>query len=136
MERQYKANMRNPFSFLLVITSLLVVGSVRAATVKNTKDDGPGSLRKAIADAAPGQTIDFSVNGPITLTSGELVIDKDLTLLGPGSGTLTIQRSLDPGTPDFRILRVVSASVTLSGLTMSHGRLWRLRWRHRQLGRH
>src|SRR6185503_17346012 len=90
----------------LVLSTVLLAGPLRAATVTNTADDGPGSLRETIASAAPGDTIDFAVNGPITLTSGELVIEKDLTILGPGSGALLIQRSLDAGTPEFRILRV------------------------------
>ena len=30
-------------------------------TVSNTNDSGAGSLRQAIADAAPGDTIDFAV---------------------------------------------------------------------------
>jgi len=75
--------------------------------VTSTADDGPGSLRQAIATAAPSETINFAVNSPITLTSGQLVIDKDLAILGPGSGTLLIQRSLAPGTPDFRIFHVM-----------------------------
>ena len=51
--------------------------------------DGDISLRDAIAAAASGETIDFGVIGLIELTLGELVIDKDLTIIGPpgSSGT-------------------------------------------------
>src|SRR6266550_2142551 len=42
-------------------------------------------LRDAIAKAASGDTITFSVTGTITLTSGELVINKNLTINGPGA---------------------------------------------------
>src|SRR6266540_5185014 len=113
--------MRNPISTLLVLTTLLLTESGRAATVTSPADDGPGSLRETIAKAAPGETITFAVNGPINLTSGELVIDKDLMILGPGSDTLLIQRSVAPGTQEFRILRVVFGTVTLSGLTLNNG---------------
>ncbi|MEZ6071167.1 MAG: hypothetical protein R3C10_13040 [Pirellulales bacterium] len=40
-----------------------------------------------------GETIDFSVTGTIVLTLGELVIDKDLTIDGPGAELLTIDAS-------------------------------------------
>src|SRR5262245_16126875 len=62
-------------------------------TVTNNEDSGPGSLRADIAAAKSGDTIVFdpSLNGQtITLTSGELVINKNLTIQGPGAGLLTI----------------------------------------------
>src|SRR6185295_11923038 len=105
-----RANVGDSIPALLALSATLLVGSARAATVTNSADFGPGSLREAIADALPGETIDFDVTSPIVLTEGELVIDKDLTVQGPGSGILTIQRSSEPGTPDFRIFRVQAAS--------------------------
>jgi hypothetical protein len=67
-------------------------------TVTNPNDSGPGSLRQAIADATPESMINFddSVFGTpqtITLTSGQLVIDKNLTINGPGAGLLAISGS-------------------------------------------
>jgi len=55
-------------------------------TVLNTNDSGPGSLRAEIAAARSGDTIVFdkSLAGQaINLTSGELLIDKSLTIQGP-----------------------------------------------------
>jgi hypothetical protein len=54
--------------------------------------DGDVSLRDAIAAATPSETIDFSVTGTIALnlTLGELVVNKDLTISGPGADLLTI----------------------------------------------
>jgi hypothetical protein len=64
--------------------------------VATNADAGTGSLRQAILDLCPGGTIAFDmtqVTSPITLTSGELLIDKDLTIQGPGANILTVMRS-------------------------------------------
>src|SRR5262245_12886087 len=58
------------------------------------ENDGVGvgtgtSLREAIAAAAPGDTVDFSVTG--TIVTNGLLINKDLTISGPGANLLTIQ---------------------------------------------
>jgi hypothetical protein len=57
----------------------------RNRTVTNTSDTGAGSLRVAIALAASGDTITFApdVRGTIVLTSGELRIEKHLTIAVP-----------------------------------------------------
>ena len=70
---------------ILVVALLPVPVSAATYIVTNTSDSGPGTLRQAIADAASGDTITFSVTGTITLTSGELVIARDLTIQGGAS---------------------------------------------------
>lgn len=89
-------------------------------TVTNTNDSGPGSLRQAIADAAPGDTINFNLSDcpcVITLTSGELLIGKPLTINGPGAKTLSID-----GNNNSRIFSIVqSGTFTLAGLTVTNG---------------
>src|SRR5260370_32213711 len=72
-------------------------------TVTNTADNGPGTLRDAITNAAPGETINFAVTGTITLTNGELFINKNLLITGPGANQLAVQRSTAINTPAFRI---------------------------------
>ncbi len=94
-----------------------------SANVTSTADSGPGSLRAAIASAAPGDTISFSVTGTISLTSGELSITNPLTIAGPGPDQLTVQRSSDAGTPAFRLFAVDGAAASLSGFTLGNGRL-------------
>src|SRR5437868_4550965 len=71
------------------------VVTAAAVPVTNTDDSGPGSLRAAISSAQSGDQIVFSLpaNSTITLTSGELLIDKSLTINGPGANLLTVQRS-------------------------------------------
>ncbi len=88
--------------------------------VTNTNDNGPGSLRQAIADALAGDTINFNLGaGPhtITLTTGELLIDKNVTINGSGADVLTVS-----GTNSFRIFHIISGpTVTISGLTITNG---------------
>ncbi len=86
-------------------------------TVTTLEDSGPGSLRQAIAEAAPGYTIDFAVTGTITLTSGELVITNDLTITGPGATNLTVS-----GNNASRVFFLNNVTAAISGLTVSHGR--------------
>ena len=60
-------------------------------TVTNGNDSGPGSLRQAIVDASSGDTINFAPSvTTVNLTSGELVIDKNLTITGPFAGRVTV----------------------------------------------
>ncbi len=94
-------------------------------TVTSTADAGgtcPGAdctLRQAIATAASGDTINFSlpVNSTITLTSGQIQIFKDLTITGPGARTLTIS-----GNNASRIFEIiVGRTVTISGIALTQG---------------
>src|SRR4051812_19914742 len=65
-------------------------------TVTDTNDSGPGSLRQALADAHDGDLISFApgLHGQtITLTTAELVIDKSITINGPGTNLLGVYRS-------------------------------------------
>lgn len=110
---------------LLAITVNTLVDELDGSIV-----DGDISLRDAIASAAPNETIDFSVTGTIELSS-ELVVDKDLTINGPGSDRLTI-KGYDP-TPESndgaggRVLLIDDSNlfadkqITLAGLRLAGG---------------
>jgi hypothetical protein len=88
-------------------------------TVTNTNDGGPGSLRQALIDANRGDTITFAVTGTIGLTSAELVIDKNITVSGPGPDMLAVSRTSNT---QFRIFHVTaSRTVSIEGLTISSG---------------
>jgi hypothetical protein len=92
-------------------------------TVTNNLDGAyPGSLRYEINyDAQSGDTIvfDSSLSGQtIALNGADLVLNKNLTIQGPGAGQLTIS-----GGSNSRIFEVDGASTTvaISGLTLSGG---------------
>jgi uncharacterized repeat protein (TIGR01451 family) len=86
-------------------------------TVTNTNDTGAGSLRQAILDAAPGDIIDFSVSGTITLTSGTLTVNKNLVISGPTSGGIVIDGNGASGV----ITIAAGSTVTLENLTIRNG---------------
>jgi len=93
--------------------------------VENNNDSGAGSLRGVLAQACAGGTITFAphVRGAINLTSAELLINRSVTINGPGANLLSVQRSAVSEMPKFRIFNVSPASVvaTISGLTISNG---------------
>src|SRR5437763_6224032 len=109
-------------SLITTFLSLLFSASIQAATVATLADAGPGSLRSAIANAAPGETIGFSVTGVITLTSGELLVNKALNISGPGANKLRVMRSTAGGTLDFRIFHMTLGEISLSGVTVANGK--------------
>jgi N-acetylneuraminic acid mutarotase len=86
-------------------------------TVTNTNDNGSGSLRQALVDAIDGDTIQFAVTGTIGLTSGELLVDHNITITGPGAKNLSID-----GNAKSRVFHIASGqTVTISGLTITNG---------------
>ena len=96
-----------------------VVNTTGEDIVQNANDGGAGSLRDTIARANAGDTIVFAPGlGPITLTSGELLITKTLTISGPKGGAQTIS-----GGGQSRVFEVSSdAQVSLANLTITDGR--------------
>jgi hypothetical protein len=116
----------------IVISGLAGVLPVEAAVliVRDPADSGgscPGSsctLRQALATAASGDIIQFEPGiTTITLTSGELLINNNLTIEGPGANRLTVRRSNLEGTPQFRIFNIAAGqfNVTISDLTIANG---------------
>src|SRR5262245_24326898 len=87
-------------------------------TVTNLNDSGPGSLRNTIAVSVPADTVNFAagLTGTLTLTSGQLAIASDLTILGPGQTNLTISGNLAS-----RVFYIAGGTVNISGLTIADG---------------
>lgn len=94
--------------------------------------DGDVSLRDAVANAAPGETIDFAVTGTINLQFGQIPIFQDIEIRGPGSGLLIVDAAagdLTPGVMDGKGTQIFSIndfqlgnllSVRISGMTLKH----------------
>ena len=94
----------------------------QVALVVNTNDSGAGSLRNAIDNSPAGSDIFFGIplfDSPqtITLTSGELAINKNLNIFGKGADKLIIS-----GNDTYRVFNIGSNfNVHLSGLTIING---------------
>lgn len=87
---------------------------------------GQCTLRAAIEETNANSTRDaiiFDLPNPsvIDLTLGELLIDKDLDIVGPGARRLTIRRAV--GASNFRIFHIppTEAFVGFRGITISGG---------------
>jgi len=78
--------------------------------------DGDCSLRDAIQVAIPGDTINFSATGTIVLTSGQLFINKDIAIRGPGPDLLTVS-----GNNSGRVFNTSGGNTIFSGLTIADG---------------
>ena len=136
--------MRTQNHFALAITLLVVSACHDAATapvgpsslalkvssdgvwlVNSLADPGDGictnsecTLREAIAEAQPGDSIRFKGNLSGTIsTQSELVVNKSLTITGPGARVLTIN-----GQNDHRVFNLDGSSVvTIFGLSIVRG---------------
>ena len=118
------SNLRN---YLFVLTLLFGTGTAFGAiTVTNTNDSGPGSFRQALLDASNGDTINFNLTGcpcAIVITSATFVVDKDLTIIGPGADLLQIDGNRGNfGTFEHpKMVMETSATVTIENLTITRG---------------
>ncbi len=102
---------------LALVCALVTSAYANIITVTNTNDSGPGSLRQALADANDSDTINFAVTGAIGLTTGELLVNKSVTISGPGTDVLAIN-----GNATYRVFHIApNKIVTISDLTITNG---------------
>jgi Calx-beta domain/Domain of unknown function DUF11/Bacterial Ig domain/Domain of unknown function (DUF4214) len=90
-------------------------------TVTSTNDSGAGTLRQAITDACPGATIDFNIAGAgphtITLSTGQLVLSKNLTIQNTSGKTIIVS-----GGGVSRVFQINSGiTATIDNLTITNG---------------
>jgi hypothetical protein len=102
---------------LAVVAALTLPHVASAATIAVTSnaDAGPGTLRAAIADASAGDTITVPPMA-ITLTTGELSIAEDLTIVGAGARSTIVS-----GGNASRVFEVSTGTVGISGMTITNG---------------
>jgi len=131
----------------LLCTAMASAPGIHAAAliVTSTADSGVGSLRDTIAAASDGNTIQFdaALNGQTITITSELVIDKSITISGPGPDLLTVGQASNghpaalrtlaetqpnvlavwkvPDAPEgFRIFHILPGQIVLiEGLTIS-----------------
>ncbi|HST31088.1 MAG TPA: hypothetical protein VLK27_09655, partial [Chthoniobacterales bacterium] len=108
-------------SLRILLTIVALTASQRAVakttTVHSTADNGPGSLRQTIVQASNGDKINIDAKDTITLTSGELLVNKNLTITGPGP------KGIISGNGTSRVFHITpGTAVTLDGLTIVNGR--------------
>src|SRR5262245_13865403 len=88
-------------------------------TVVSVADSGPGSLREAVALAAPDDVVTFSpaLSGHSILLFGRIAIGKSLTIDGPGASLLTVSGL---GTSGLFAIEG-GPRVSIDGLTLDSG---------------
>src|SRR5207253_7138206 len=108
-------NIKSATICLTLACVLTIPARATTVIVSNTNDNGPGSLRQALALANDGDTIDATgISGVITLTSGELLVSNSVTIKGPGADLLAVD-----GNAAGTVFQVVSMGpVTISDLTI------------------
>src|SRR6476469_1325512 len=99
-----------------LVLALIAPAAARASiTVANQNDSGPGSLRQAVSDAPPGETIVLPA-GTYTLTT-PLKVEKTLAIAGHSSADTTIK-----GNGSSRVVEMPKeAELELSDVTISGG---------------
>src|SRR5947208_6350497 len=103
---------------LSLACALAMPANATTIVVTNTNDSGPGSLRQALEIANDGDTIDAAgVSGVITLTSGQLLMEKRVTINGAGADVLAVDGNATSSV--FQIGTGATApTVAISGLTI------------------
>ena len=99
--------------------------ATRTVTTTTDRDNGsytPGnaSLREAVKYANSGDTVEFGVNGTFTLTLGEIVINKTLTIQGNNQSVLDSNTTVSGGASS-RVFNITGGAVTIKNLIVTQG---------------
>ncbi len=112
------SNINSAAICLILACALTIPAHATTIIVTNTNDNGSGSLRQALAIANDGDTIDATgISGAISLISGELLVDKSVTINGAGADVLAVD-----GNAAGRVFFItLGETVTISGFTIRNG---------------
>ncbi len=103
------------------IVSQVVNACTPNLVVTSTADNGAGTLRDALANVCNGDTITFNLPGfgphTITLTSGELQVDQNATIINNSGESITLS-----GNNAGRVFNInAGKTASIIGLTISGG---------------
>jgi Bacterial Ig domain/Calx-beta domain len=103
------------------IVAQVVIACAADPIVTSTADGGAGTLREALANVCTGDTITFDLAGPgphtITLTTGELVVARDVTIKNTSGESITVS-----GNNASRVFNINSGkTAAIIGLNISGG---------------
>jgi hypothetical protein len=105
-------------ALIVAFTALPAICRAATITVTTTNDFGAGSLREAIIQAAPGDSIHFSVTGTISLLGELPPIRDNLIITGPA----TFPRIIIDGNHQVQVIAVGrGATLKLANLTIVRG---------------
>src|SRR5947208_7235931 len=113
------SNINSAVICLILACALTISAHATTIIVTNTNDNGPGSLRQALADANDSDTIDATgISGAISLISGELLVNKSVAINGAGADVLAVD-----GNTVSRVfqIRFPGETVAISGFTVRNG---------------
>ena len=118
----------NEFSGIFTVNSDTDLGDAAPGDGICQAANGLCTLRAAIQEAnalvnCGTININFGgVSGPISLAFALPDVNHNININGPGANQLTVQRSTQTGTPNFRVFTISSTRVVaISGLTISNG---------------
>src|SRR5436190_1771704 len=108
--------------WLLLLCVALTTARGATIIVTEASDSGPGTLRRALADAHDGDTIQFDPllggrNLLIAPVLGQLVVNKNVSIISPGANRLAVD-----GNHASSVFYIASGKdVAISGLTITNG---------------
>ncbi len=108
-------------SLIALLCCTLSFAFANTEIVMNTNDSGAGSLRQAVVDAMPGDTITFDASldmDTIKLTTGEITLSEDIVIIGNDTTNTIID-----GNANSRIFHItVGISVVIHGVALHNGK--------------
>lgn len=106
-----------------LLTLMILMSNTAMANVLHVttgKDSVPGSLRSVISEAQPGDTVEIDENVTLlTLDDGEIVIQKNLTLLGTNQTSRPVLDAQNKSR--IFMIKGLNLNVNISNMNFAHG---------------